>query len=50
MSYGDYIKQLTYLPFVKKANERSRPSYNLPSLIPSDQNSARDVDGTPWES
>jgi hypothetical protein len=34
MSYGDYVEQLTYLLFLKMANERSRPPYNQPSLIP----------------
>ncbi len=34
MSYGDYVEQLTYLLFLKMADERSKPPYNLPSLIP----------------
>jgi type I restriction enzyme M protein len=34
MSYGDYVEQLTYLLFLKMADERSRPPYNQPSLIP----------------
>jgi len=25
MSYGDYVEQLTYLPFLTMADERSRP-------------------------
>jgi len=28
MSYGDYAEQLTYLLFLKMADERSRPPYN----------------------
>ncbi len=36
MSYGDYVEQLTYLLFLKMADERSRPPYNQPSLIPAD--------------
>ncbi|OIQ90418.1 type I restriction enzyme EcoKI M protein [mine drainage metagenome] len=28
MSYGDYVEQLTYLLFLKMADERSRPPYN----------------------
>ncbi len=34
MSYGDYVEQLTYLLFLKMSDERSKPPYNLPSLIP----------------
>ena len=34
MSYGDYVEQLTYLLFLKMADERSRPPYSQPSLIP----------------
>ena len=35
MSYGDYVEQLTYLLFLKMADERSRPPYEQPSPIPS---------------
>ena len=35
MSYGDYVEQLTYLLFLKMADERSRPPYNQKSPIPS---------------
>ena len=38
MSYGDYVEQLTYLLFLKMADERSQPPYNKnasqPSMIP----------------
>ncbi|ODS99285.1 MAG: DNA methyltransferase [Lautropia sp. SCN 69-89] len=34
MSYGDYVEQLTYLLFLKMADERSRPPWNQPSPIP----------------
>jgi type I restriction enzyme M protein len=34
MSYGDYVEQLTYLLFLKMADERTRPPYNEKSLIP----------------
>ncbi len=34
MSYGDYVEQLTYLLFLKMADERSRPPYRQPSIIP----------------
>ena len=33
VSYGDYVEQLTYLLFLKMADERSRPPYNHPSPI-----------------
>ena len=43
MSYGDYpstklrtgVEQLTYLLFLKMADERTKPPYNQPSQIPS---------------
>ena len=34
MSYGDYVEQLTYLLFLKMADERSRPPYKQPNPIP----------------
>jgi type I restriction enzyme M protein len=34
MSYGDYVEQLTYLLFLKMADERGRPPHNQPSPIP----------------
>jgi len=34
MSYGDYVEQLTYLLFLKMADERSRPPYSQHSPIP----------------
>jgi type I restriction enzyme M protein len=34
MSYGDYVEQLTYLLFLKMADERSQPPYNQPSPVP----------------
>jgi len=33
MSYGDYVEQLTYLLFLKMADERSRAPYNQPSPV-----------------
>ncbi|MFO1405599.1 MAG: class I SAM-dependent DNA methyltransferase [Azonexus sp.] len=36
MSYGDYVEQLAYLLFLKMADERSRPPYNQPSLVPAE--------------
>jgi type I restriction enzyme M protein len=34
MSYGDYVEQLTYLLFLKMADERTKDPYNEPSSIP----------------
>ena len=34
MSYGDYVEQLTYLLFLKMADERTKPPYRQPSPVP----------------
>ncbi|PKN13107.1 MAG: DNA methyltransferase [Deltaproteobacteria bacterium HGW-Deltaproteobacteria-4] len=34
MSYGDYVEQLTYLLFLKMADERTKAPYNHPSTVP----------------
>src|SRR6266511_3822810 len=34
LSYGDYVEQLTYLLFLKMADEQTRPPFNRPSTIP----------------
>lgn len=34
LSYGDYVEQLTYLLFLKMADEQSRPPFDRPSPIP----------------
>ena len=34
MSYGDYVEQLTYLLFLKMADERTKPPYKKPSIVP----------------
>ena len=34
MSYGDYVEQLTYLLFLKMADERTKPPYNQKSSVP----------------
>jgi type I restriction enzyme M protein len=34
MSYGDYVEQLTYLLFLKMADERTQAPYNQKSLVP----------------
>ncbi len=35
MSYGDYVEQLTYLLFLKMADERTKQPYNQKSSVPS---------------
>ncbi len=34
LSYGDYVEQLTYLLFLKMADEQSRPPFKRPSAVP----------------
>ncbi len=34
MSYGDYVEQLTYLLFLKMADERTKPPFKKDSIIP----------------
>lgn len=34
VSYGDYVEQLTYLLFLKMADEQIKPPFNKPSMIP----------------
>ena len=34
LSYGDYVEQLTFLLFLKMADEQSNPPFNKPSPIP----------------
>ena len=36
MSYGDYVEQLTYLLFLKMADERAQPPYDQPSIVPAE--------------
>ncbi len=31
LSYGDYVEQLTFLLFLKMADEQTRPPFNKPS-------------------
>jgi type I restriction enzyme M protein len=38
VSYGDYLEQLTYLLFLKMADEFSKPPYNRKLLIPVEYN------------
>jgi len=41
LSYGDYVEQLTYLLFLKMADEQTRPPFNRDSVVP---------DGLDWPS
>src|SRR5690349_2106431 len=34
LSYGDYVEQLTFLLFLKMADEQSRPPFKKPSPVP----------------
>ncbi len=34
LSYGDYVEQLTFLLFLKMADEQSRPPFKKPSAVP----------------
>ena len=34
LSYGDYVEQLTFLLFLKMADEQSKPPFNKPPPIP----------------
>lgn len=36
VSYGDYVEQLTYLLFLKMADEQTKPPFRIPSIIPED--------------
>ncbi len=38
ISYGDYLEQLTYLLFLKMADEYAKPPYNRQTGIPDDYN------------
>src|SRR5207249_1185544 len=51
MSYGDYLEQLTYLLFLKMADERTRPPYSQVSRLPEgyDWSSLYDKTGTDLE-
>src|SRR5687768_18408439 len=47
LSYGDYVEQLTYLLFLKMADEHTRPPFNAPAVVPHglDWSSLLRVDG-----
>src|SRR5438874_9823841 len=52
LSYGDYVEQLTFLLFLKMADEQMKPPYNRARLIPSslDWSSLERLDGDDLES
>jgi type I restriction enzyme M protein len=51
VGYGDYVEQLTYLVFLKMADEQSRPPFNKTSAIPKgyDWQSLAEKDGVELE-
>jgi len=51
VSYGDYVEQLTYLLFLKMADEQTKPPFDKPSTIPQglDWRSITVKDGTELE-
>jgi Type I restriction-modification system methyltransferase subunit len=51
VSYGDYVEQLTYLLFLKMADEQTKPPFNKPSDIPKglDWQSLLEKDGVALE-
>jgi type I restriction enzyme M protein len=51
VSYGDYVEQLTYLLFLKMADEQTKPPINKPSIIPDsyDWESLMKLDGAELE-
>ncbi|MEE9594238.1 MAG: class I SAM-dependent DNA methyltransferase [Candidatus Hydrothermarchaeales archaeon] len=51
VSYGDYVEQLTYLLFLKMADEKTKPPFNNESMIPEgyDWQSLLDKDGDELE-
>ena len=51
LSYGDYVEQLTYLLFLKMADERTRPPFNRTPVVPYglDWQSLLDRDGEELE-
>src|SRR4051794_26616297 len=51
LSYGDYVEQLTFLLFLKMADEQTKPPYNKASSIPKnlDWQSLERLDGNPLD-
>ncbi len=51
LSYQDYIEQLTFLLFLKMADEQTHPPFNRPSIVPAglDWSTLHRLDGDPLE-
>src|SRR5437899_8693578 len=51
LSYGDYVEQLTYLLFLKMADEQTHPPFSRPPVVPEglDWQSLLDRDGPELE-
>lgn len=51
LSYGDYLEQLTYLLFLKMADELTKPPFDRPAFIPEglEWQSLKALDGDPLE-
>ncbi|MCX5840106.1 MAG: type I restriction-modification system subunit M N-terminal domain-containing protein, partial [Deltaproteobacteria bacterium] len=51
VSYGDYVEQLTYLVFLKMADEQTKPPFSKLSAIPKgfDWQSLMEKDGVELE-
>ena len=51
ISYGDYVEQLTYLLFLKMADEQTKPPFRKESVVPVglDWESLADKEGTDLE-
>src|SRR5437867_8424426 len=51
LSYQDYIEQLTFLLFLKMADEQTRPPFNRPNIVPEglDWETLHRLDGDPLE-
>src|SRR6201988_158523 len=49
LSYGDYIEQLTFLLFLKMADEQMRPPFSRPRIVPEglDWEALHRLDGDP---
>jgi type I restriction enzyme M protein len=48
LSYGDYVEQLTFLLFLKMADEESRPPFNRVAPVPPFKKALSRELATPW--
>ena len=44
LSYGDYLEQLTYLLFLKMADEQTKPPFSRPAIVPEGSTGRRSLD------